>query len=88
MTGRVPRCCYCGGNIGQLNKHPIRNSTEHILVHSSCEKPAGIKPAGPVFAHPLLQHRRGGAIVGFIRSNNPPTDAQGWFSILPESTST
>lgn len=93
-----PRCIACGSS-GRLAQVAIGGATA-VFVHSSCERvysgsslslsgtfsvPFRDTRRGAHFAHPLLQHRLGGHIIGYIRDAR--TDGQGWMRrTLPEST--
>jgi hypothetical protein len=91
---RPPRCICCGGTL-RLQQVALGSSTwvwtcstgecGAVYSGSTFKRPS----RGEVFGHPLLRHRHGGEIVGYIRSNSPPTDPQGWMRldrVTPEST--
>jgi hypothetical protein len=97
MPERTPRCACCGSTARGLAMAAIADST-WIWIHagSSCErvyfgttfaartgKQLLVGERGAHFSHPLLQHRRGGHIIGFIRSNatGVATDSQGWWRL-------
>jgi len=86
---RPPACRYCAGQTRLI----LLAYGDCTAVHpcSTCERAytgSSLSPAPrrPVFAHPLLQHRTAGAIIGFI--GDARTDGQGWMrrTVLPVST--